>query len=215
MKREGYLRVTLSLLQKLILLLSLSIPIWSQNVPSPKKIDPAENLIQEMRENMARDRKMLEEYFNSGFLDKVDNFFKDSQLHLDQDPDYQRMLKDFKDSFEGMGSGIKTEWREVSRGRVFVIHAALENNGNFDLKIKNDQVTVSGSLKRKIGKYGNRSMSFKKSFPAPSNTDVNKVQVEPGDLKAHQGEVWIIFPWKKGQGPKVTPVPKSSGDKTI
>ena len=212
------MKVTLFLLPKLIILSVLiqTSLLLAQGSAPQKRVDPADDLIQELRKNLARDRTMLEQYFNSGFLDKVDDFFKDSRFKLDQDPEYQRMLEEFEKSFQGMGSGIRTEWREDKRGRIYILHASLDEKGKFDLKVKENKVIVSGLLKRDIGRYGSRAMSFKKSFPVPSDVDANKVQVKPGEGNDKaRPEVWLIFPWKPGKGLKTYPVKKSLKDKII
>ena len=208
------MRVTLSSLQKWITLLLLSFSFHAFSQGKYKRVEPTQNLIEEMRKNLAKDRDMLEQYFNSSFLNRVDKFFKDSRHQLDQDADYQRMLKEFERSFQGMGSGVRTEWRDSKKGKIYVIHASLENNGKFDLKIKENKVTVSGLMKKKLGTYGTRQMSFKKSFPVPRHVDADKVEVSKPKDKSID-EIWIIFPWKKNKAPQTRPVKKSRGDKTI
>ncbi len=186
-----------------------------------KKVNPVDDLIEQMRQGIKRDKVEFDRYLNSGFLSNIDKFFADSKDQLSNDPEFLRMVEELKSSLNGLSkgltNGIRTEWREERIGRVYVIHANLSDNSKFDLDISDKKVKVSGVFKRSTGS-SEIKRTLKRSFPVPPDVDEEKVYVKKGDsqkLNKQRGQLWVVFPWKKGKGLKTTPVKKSSRDKTI
>lgn len=183
----------------------------SQGTPSKKvgdrddKLTDDQKLFKDLRENLLGDRRMLEKYFQKDFLDKVDKMFQDSMNQMGSD-DFDQIFKSFQDNFNGsfdsLGSGLNSNWKQTKEGMVLIIEGAVAQGGNFDLKVKEGQVSVSGTLQKDLGQMGKRMMSFTRSFPVPKGTDPNKVRVENKD-----GALQVIFPWKGGSGDS-TSVPK-------
>ena len=79
-------------------------------------------------------------------------------------------------------------------GMVLFIDGAVAQGGNFDLKVKDGQVTINGSLEKDLGQMGKRMMTFNNSFPVPRGTDPNKVRIENSD-----DGLRVVFPWKDGK----------------
>jgi HSP20 family molecular chaperone IbpA len=180
-----------------------------------------QKLFRDLRSNLLGDRKMLEKYFQKDFLNKIDKMFQDSMNQMGSD-DFDQIFKTFQDSFNGsfdsLGSGLNSNWKQTKEGMVLIVEGAVTQGGNFDLKVKEGQVSISGALEKDLGQMGKRVMRFSRSFPVPKGTDPNKVRIENQD-----GALQIIFPWQKGSAnkvpaptrPKNTPLKKEKDDLVI
>lgn len=170
----------------------------NDQVRKKKDIDQAltddQKLFKDLRNNLLGDRKMLEKYFQKDFLNKIDKMFQDSMNQMGSD-DFDQIFKNFQDSFNGsfdsLGSGLNSNWKETKEGMVLIIEGAVAQGGNFDLKVKEGQVSITGTLEKDLGQMGKRMMSFSRSFPVPKGTDPNKVRIENQD-----GALQVIFPWQ-------------------
>lgn len=155
-----------------------------------------QKLLRDLRNQLLGDRKELEKYFQKGFLEKMDKMFDDS-LRRFGDDDFDDMFKAFKDGFHsGLGAGLNNQWLKEEEGMVLLIDGAMASGGSFDLKVKEGQVTIKGTLEKELGQMGKRVMSYNRSFPVPVGTDANKVRVE----NSEQG-LKVVFPWKAGLEP--------------
>lgn len=190
-------------------------PIFAQNSgDSRRALSPDDKLLQDLRQNLGRDRELLEKYFQKDFLNRMDGFFKSDFGAIDQD--FDDIRKAFEQSFGGMGNGLNGEWKDTKVGKELTIDGAVVEGGNFDLKVKEGQVEIKGTLKKDLGKMGKRLMSFHQSFPVPEGTDANKVK-----LDSRKAGLVIIFPWlkkdstlkEKKKGGK--PIDKDEDDITI
>jgi len=212
--------LTLSLRRRLIvLLITVSschfLPIFAQNSGDRKRaLSPDDKLLQDLRQNLGRDRELLEKYFQKDFLNRIDGFFKSDFGAVDQD--FDDIRKAFEQSFGGMGNGLNGEWKDTKVGKELTIDGAVVEGGNFDLKVKEGQVEIKGTLKKDLGKMGTRLMSFHQSFPVPKGTDANRVK-----LDSRKEGLVIIFPWlKKDGGNNInkkpgSPIGKDDDDITI
>lgn len=205
-------RLTISL----VLLLVNSSLFAQKPIPNqdPQKLTEDQKLLKDLRDNLMGDRKMLEKYFQKDFLNRIDGLFQDS-IKAFGDEDFDAIRKSFEDSFQGLGTGLNNKWVKEKEGLVLLIDGAVAQEGSFDLKVKNGQVSIKGNLEKDLGTMGKRVMSFNRSFPVPVGTDGDKVRVE----NAKEG-LRVVFPWKKGttfedNTPKKVPLKKDNGDLTI
>lgn len=162
--------------------------------PQKKELTEDQKLLRDLRNQLLGDRKALEQYFQKGFLDRMDKMFEDSMRNFGGD-DFDEMFKAFQNGFhQGLGAGLNNRWLKEKEGMVLLIDGAVAQGGTFDLKVKEGQVSIVGSLEKDLGNMGKRVMSFNRSFPVPVGTDPNKVRIENGD-----DGLRVVFPWKDGK----------------
>ncbi len=152
--------------------------------------------MRDLRKNLLGDRQLLEKYFQKGFLDRVDKMFEDSMRDFGGE-DFDQIFRSFQDSFQSMGAGLNTRWKETEEAKILIVDGAVAQGGNFDLKVKEGMVSISGTLEKDLGQMGKRMMSFSNTFPVPAGTDPNKIRIENGE----EG-LLVIFPWAKGKAGK-------------
>ena len=173
-----------------------------------------QKLLRDLKKNFSGERKLLEKYFQKKFLDRIGGLFEDS-LNTFGDEDFDSLRKSFEEGFQGFGAGLNNRWIKDKEGMILLIDGAVAQGGNFDLNVKNGQVSIKGSLQKDLGQMGKRVMSFNNTFPVPVGTDPDKVRVE----NAKDG-LRVIFPWKNGaiqkkKNSKKTPIKKGPNDITI
>jgi HSP20 family molecular chaperone IbpA len=180
----------------------------SQASPNPQSpqdgLSDDQKLLRDLRKNLLGDRRLLEKYFQKDFLDRVDKMFEDSMRDFGGD-DFDQVFRSFQDSFQSMGSGLNTRWKETKEGKVLVVDGAVAKGGNFDLKVKEGIVSLSGTLEKDLGTMGKRVMSFSNSFPVPQGTDPDKIRIENGD----EG-LLVIFPWTEKRDSAVKESPQNT-----
>lgn len=182
-------------------------------------------------------RGALEKYFQKDFLDRVDSLFQNSMADLEDEDDifkhFEERMKElekggfalpptFNHRFRGMeNSTTGDEWKETKEGMVYLMEGNLEDGLEFDVNVKDSQVTISGEVAQSLEGGGNFLRRFKKSFPVPQGTDHKKIKIDQG-----KEGIEILFPWsqerpkKKDSSaikapPKNRPVPPSQDDLKI
>jgi HSP20 family molecular chaperone IbpA len=161
---------------------------------------------QHLRTGSARDSVSADEsqhFKNEAFPNMnsiFDQFYNDDFFSRSHDPFEQmrqmrkRMMKDFDPS--NSGSGIFDSWyrdrfgggdagdikkREDKNFIYYDIAIKGVDKRNFNFKIADGQISISGQVENKSEENGNGtyfSSSFHRSFPVPPDVDAKKVQVE-------------------------------------
>lgn len=195
-----------------------------ENKNEEESLTPDQKLLDDLRKSLFTERDLLEKYFQKGFLNKVDKMFKDSikDIHSsDPNPQLTDSFNDFRDSLKamqdighGLSHGLEAKWKESKEGMILTLDGIDAKDGKLDIKVSKGLVSIKAKINKVMGSFGKTTMNYQQTFPVPKGTDANRMQLlEHRDSKGKG--IKVLFPWKKGKKPGLTPVSKDKDDVTI
>ena len=133
---------------------------------------------------------LLDQFYNDDFFNRTHDPFEQMRQMRDQ------FMKNFDEP--GLGSGMFDSWyrnrfgggdageikRREDKGFVYYdISIKGLDKRNFNFKIADGQISISGQVEIKSEENGNGSYlnsKFHRSFPVPPDVDAKRVQIEQG-----------------------------------
>ncbi len=168
-------------------------PDSSSDIDHPYKLQ--KDLWRQLKQQLEEEQGQIKSFFKDNFFENLEKRFFGNDSHFFKD--FERYFDEggIGQLFQGMGTP-QTEWRENEREKTLVIKGVPIEKDPLKISLKDNLVTISGSLKvhQENIQKGRRSQTqriyqFAQTFNVPAGTDPNKVKVEN-----KQGEVRIIFP---------------------
>ncbi|MFT6069281.1 MAG: hypothetical protein ACJAT2_003470 [Bacteriovoracaceae bacterium] len=232
----------------LLLILIFSSALWAQSNKDERYKEAQrqrslwekeqEEAIKRWREDMQKDRLLIQKYFKSDlfkqFDKEIEKVLKSTDPGLFQnffdDKNIDRLLK---------GSDISSDleegdfrWIETPLEKILILKMDLKEDAPFEIKIENNHIILKGEVveekeeKTEAGSnYYKKSRTVMRTFSVPSGVDASKVKFENKGgkilIKLPKTKVSDIYKRdkrlrpKKKKVPAITPLPKSDGDITI